>query len=976
MADTVRKLFGASLGAMTASLAMSGVAVVTFSTPALAQVASSGIRGDAEPQAQVTARNVNSGFTTSDVADAGGDYALQGLQPGTYDVTTTVNGQSTTRRVRVLVGQTAYLSLTAQEESEIVVVARRLDDATTSEVGTNVTREQIEGLPQPTRNFINFAALAPGVRTNTESSGEVTFSAGGQTPISVNVFIDGQSQKAQIIDGGIAGQDDSRGNPFPQLGIQEFRVLTQNFSAEYDAAGSAIITSVTRSGTNDFEAELFATYQPTEWVDYVRLGGSTAPDPETERRQYGFAIGGPIIQDRLHYFFTYEGRQDDKFTNVILGRPGYEAEFGQFQGTVAIPFEEDIFFGKLSWQPVNNQRVDFSVSYRDESDLRDVGGVDTAERATVLGFEDIKYNLRHDWQGAGGWSNVAQLDYLQTNYRNEAVNFTDFGQSFNQFRDADGVTPGFQFDINARDTVINLGGRGSRQDITQSSWSLRDDFSFPTIEAGGEHDIQIGGRVTWNNYDIVKDLDRNPFFFFDVDARPEIIGTSDIPLRVEIKSAVPDQDIDNTTYGVYIQDDWHITDRFELNLGLRWDYEDNAFNTDYRTTDEVRDLLAAYDANPGSIIFNSEDYINDGDREAFTGAWQPRLGFSWDVSPAGDESTVIFGGAGRYYDRIPYNFAYEEESSLSEFRTAINFSLDGSIPGTVAWDDAYFTAEGLQPLLDANQGQREVFLVADEIEPPVTDQFNLGIRQRLGEWRAALTLAHANTENTFSWNIGNLGPPPDGRFNGLTPTALGFPQFTNLIFYSNHNGHREFDAMYITLDRPFTEENGWGASLSYTLSRATQNGSNDQGPGAFLFDFRSTEDSPDYPSPNDERHRLVASGIVALPWDVRLSGLLTLGSGRPDFQFNPFAVNGARQNGDDFLFFGDTFVFQQLDLRLAKEFELGDGHSMELYFDVINATNHGNTTSFVNDFAASDYGEPRNQIVQGRSFQVGARARW
>src|SRR5690606_4315338 len=133
--------------------------------------------------------------------------------------------------------------------------ARRLDDPTTPEVGTNVTREQIEGLPQLTRNFINYAALAPGVRTTSESTGEVTFSGVGQNPMSVNVFIDGQSQKAQIIDGGVSGQDDSRGNPFPQLAIQEFRVLTQNFGAQYDTASSSVISSVTRSGGNEFEAE-------------------------------------------------------------------------------------------------------------------------------------------------------------------------------------------------------------------------------------------------------------------------------------------------------------------------------------------------------------------------------------------------------------------------------------------------------------------------------------------------------------------------------------------------------------------------------------------------------------------------------------------------------------------------------------------------------------------------------------------------
>src|SRR5215470_9232996 len=158
-----RSLAGASIGAIAAMLVASA---------AHAQIAGSGIHGEAQPNAQVSARNVDTGFTTTDTADADGEYSLQGLQPGTYEVTSTSGGETVTRRVRVLVGQTPFLSLgSADEEGEIVVTGRRLDDPTTSEVGTNVTREQIEGLPQVTRNFVNFAGLAPGVRTNQEATG-------------------------------------------------------------------------------------------------------------------------------------------------------------------------------------------------------------------------------------------------------------------------------------------------------------------------------------------------------------------------------------------------------------------------------------------------------------------------------------------------------------------------------------------------------------------------------------------------------------------------------------------------------------------------------------------------------------------------------------------------------------------------------------------------------------------------------------
>jgi Carboxypeptidase regulatory-like domain len=100
--NQMRTLIGATVSGMAMSLAMMG--------SAHAQVASSGIRGEASPNAQVVARNVDSGFTTSDTADAEGDFSLAGLQPGTYEVTVTANGETVTRRVRVLVGQTAALT--------------------------------------------------------------------------------------------------------------------------------------------------------------------------------------------------------------------------------------------------------------------------------------------------------------------------------------------------------------------------------------------------------------------------------------------------------------------------------------------------------------------------------------------------------------------------------------------------------------------------------------------------------------------------------------------------------------------------------------------------------------------------------------------------------------------------------------------------------------------------------------------------
>ena len=423
-----RALAAASVLAISAGL--------TVATTASAQVTGATLRGsvtdgsEIESGAEVVARDTASGFVTRGRTNASGTYVISGLRPGSYEVTvTTSDGETASDVVIIGVGQVGELDLTVSDAvvtgsriraedastvGDIVVVGRRLVEVRTPENATNVTTQQIQTLPQINRNFLNFAGLAPGVRTSLDEN-EQTITAGGQRAESVNAFIDGASLKSNVIAGGIIGQDDSRGNPFPQAGIQEFRVVSQNFKAEYEQASSAIITAVTRSGTNEFTGEVFGQYRDQSFVEqdvFSRRRGDE--QPELEVQQYGFALGGPIIRDRLHFFGTYERKEENRANVVNLGRqdPRFVNQFGQFIGTFAAPFEEDLFFGKLSWQPAEGHLVDWSVTYRDETDLRDFGGADSFERANNLAQNTLTSNLRWQWQ-TDSFLNELAVDYRQ-----------------------------------------------------------------------------------------------------------------------------------------------------------------------------------------------------------------------------------------------------------------------------------------------------------------------------------------------------------------------------------------------------------------------------------------------------------------------------------------------------------------------------------------------------------------------------------
>ena len=235
------------------------VAALLVAPPALAQ-ASSSLRGTVAGAAAgttVTVTDVNTGQRISAQTNATGVYVIPGLRPGTYRVET---AGRPTQNVVVPVGLTITYDIPAAAPAgetpvedtpvggtDIVVTGTRQQEVRSATVSTSVSQVQIENLPQNDRNFLNFAALAPGVSVS-PSAGARRVQAGATSADNINVFIDGLSLKNPVNHGGVAGQNFSLGNPFPQSAIQEFKVDTQNFKAEYEQAGSAIITAVTKTG--------------------------------------------------------------------------------------------------------------------------------------------------------------------------------------------------------------------------------------------------------------------------------------------------------------------------------------------------------------------------------------------------------------------------------------------------------------------------------------------------------------------------------------------------------------------------------------------------------------------------------------------------------------------------------------------------------------------------------------------------------
>jgi Carboxypeptidase regulatory-like domain/TonB dependent receptor len=937
---------------------------------AMAQVSTATIQGTVSdatgvlPGATVTAREGQSGFTHETVSASDGTFTLPGLRPGRYQITVSVaQYKPQEKTVEVLVGQTVDVSFRITPdliyaESVAVVGDTRLLDTRTSEITTNVTEEQMRYLPQNTRNFLNFAALAPGVRVS-DNEFRKEFSAGALPSQNINVFIDGVSYKNDVIDGGVVGQDASRGSPFPQNAVQEFQVLTQNFKAEYEKAASAIITAITRSGGNRYTGEIFNFYQDKGLVEneaIVRdaqnlfVKGETTPKPTYERFQWGASLGGPIVKDRMQFFGSYEENRQDRAGTVIVGTvstapPSLVSRLRGYEGVFTSPFREKLLFGKLSLQPKLGQQAEVTYNWRNETDIRGFGGQGGSNSFETA--ENVKNRVD---SVQGKWQTV------QTRFLNEAyVSYQRY--RWNPRPENPGII-GENFE-----GLLRIGGRDTEQFIVQERVSLRDDFS-QFLKWRGSHTAKVGGIVSFLNYDVRKLFNSNPLFTYRGDI------SWDFPARANYGAGDPDLSARNYQLGLFAQDDWAITSRLTVNLGLRWDYESDMLNNDYVTPENVRDATA-------SFVDNARYFTDGDDRPPFYGGWQSRFGFSYDVTGRGQ--TVAFGGWGRYYDRVLYNSTLDERFRLQYAVRTFQFSRDGGIRDgvqTIVWDPSYLSVAGLESIIARGQAPNpEVFLIANDTRPPVSDQWSLGLRQTFRGIVTSVTYTGMRSRHLFTFIRGNRRP--DGT------CCLPVPGFSNILISDAEGREAWYDGLYVQVDRPYGVGGAkYGFSVTYTLGTAEQTGGD-----LFSLDFPTVADYPRFPTGSDERNRLVLTGIVRLPWDFLASTFITLGSGTP-YTIDDQSLGGGpnerqlmRNAGrpEQFAFiFPDAWAYRSVDVQVEKTFRFLNTNQFSLIFQGFNIFSYDNFSGyqgFIPTLPATNpnYGRPSSLVDPGRRLQFGVR---
>ena len=945
---------------------LAAAALLALALPATAQLSSATVRGSvtAEAKAQagatVTATNTATGQVTRTTSRADGSYVLIGLAPGSYKIDVMApgfGGQSQT--LTVLVGQTVDLDAAlsapgAAELNRVTVIGSQGADRKTSEVGTNITQKQIEALPQNSRNFLAFADIAPGVRFDVDpASGQGTLRGGAQNQDNINIFVDGIGQKNYILRGGASGSDSTRGNPFQQSAIAEYKVLSSNYKAEFDQVSSIAITAVTKSGTNEFHGDAFVERTGGNWTAYSPFE-KRAKDQGTdrlpyERYEYGFSLGGPIRQDVAHFFLAYEGkdigdtrtvlaRSQDQLTNV-LGKgivPGLLAQ----QGSFASKFKEQLLFGKIDLDINEQHRLEFTTRLRRENDrgFPEDRTLSVASQTKNRTNDETRLNLKHQWTGA------TTLNEVNLGYEDYRWNpRSDTSDPFIKYKGS-----GKNLLAGSSD-VLFVGGSPDAQDRRQKAWLLQDDLTWTgaaghTVKGGVKlKDVTFNLAGTPRSVDVIETVidNANGLPYYDAaSGNCTTVGgaASGAPARsvnetpaCRIDRALVPVTLDykNKQFGIYLQDDWAVTKQLELNLGVRWDYETNMLNNDYVTPADRVTALNQLDTRTGAPAgqtyaqsiakggVNIGDYLADGSsRKAFKGAIQPRIGFSYDVS--GDRDAVVFGGVGRAYDRAIANHALDE--------TQKNLQAGG-----------------------------EIWLIKNDYKMPYTDQFSAGLRKGLGAWNGEVGASHQRGHNQFNWFVGNRDPQGGyGDKPPIDPLFGGPPGYGTLIL-GDFVTQTKTSSLYFKLEKPYTRSSGWAVAATYTYSdgQTTHREWNDE---IFNFTYGKPGQGGYHPSVNVERHRFVATGLTdgLLPWGLQMSGKVTLGSGLP---YRIVDCSTGFSNCTTVK--GDATTFRQVDLGISKDVSFAAGR-FTLRADVLNLLNTTNYGGYGNN--AGGPGNPQNYL--------------
>jgi hypothetical protein len=911
-------------------------------------------QGGVLPGVTLNVRNVDTGTLRNTVSDADGRYRVAGLQPGRYELRAELPGFATVevKDITLTIGleyqRDFTLTVESLQESVTVTGETPIVETTQTKVGATVTQQQIDLLPVEGRAAPTLSLLLPGTSTDNVRAKRpnANVGSGGMGVNATNYLVDGMSNM-------ISRAGDARDN-IPQAAIQEFNVILSQPPAEYGGRSGGVVSVQTKSGTNRFGGEAFEYFRHKDlnrMDEFQQALHDTAgtPKPNYRRDQNGVAFGGPIIKDRLHFFFTEEHTDEKTYFTVATGKPQF---YGSQEGTFLGGYGATGYFGRADWQINTQQNFFFRYFKQHSTTFSDgCGGTKSSFSCGDTGVPGWTYLGSHTWVVSPKVLNELTGMYAQS-YNSSVLTpkapsqyntgnlFTDGSQVYNFPSFSWGFKPGTQFK-----SIY----RWVRDTMSVSSGTHTFKFGggaaiLPTIMSGSQN----AGTWTFGTDQFFNPGDPN-FKFSQLTNATQFTATF---------PRVPFNNLSHT-YEAFAQDEWKPLRGLTLNLGARYDIQTQIWNENF-TMDRYPRVL------PYVVFKGRGDHNNVA----------PRLGFAWDVRH--DAKSVVRGGYGVIYTNIQNGWFDGEETALLQSSVTIR---------NPSYPDPY---QGRDPFSFVSTAPPNITVAANNNVNPPARTMSGGFSQQVAQ-NTSINVDAVFTKTTdFPVAIQVNEPDPVTK-------AVPLPAWGH-IAQITPAGTFNYKALLVRFDKRFSHRTQY--TFSYTLGKQDNNYSG--GAGGTSGGTRTDNLHPEYdqgPANNDRRQNFVASGAVLLPKDVNLGVVWTLRSSLPfsalagrdlnnDGANTDYVPGTTRDQGNRGLNMAlvnawrasnalapiagsiDSTRYNRFDVRVAKQIPVGAGRRVELIgqlFNVFGVDNLGGIgTTYVTNSLSDSFGKvltalPRQQ---------------
>lgn len=906
------------------------------------------------PGASVTVRNVSLGLTRTTVTDNEGRYIFAALPPtGQYEISVELSGFASERKVGLTFEANTsavidfVLKVGTLEEKITVTAQAPLVSTTKSEISNVIDEKRVAELPLNGRNFFEYVRLTPGAVRVGSGSGNLTLNGQGRRQLTI--LADGvtnQLREIRTLSGDLAGGNGT----FSLDVVKEVQVITNAFSAEFGRSPSGVINVITRSGTNELHGSGFFYLRPGKLDAKNAL---TRRNRELNRQQWGLVLGGPIVRDKTHFLYNYEGTNEEQkgatITSILEPQPNRLVE---------IPFNEFKMMGKIDHQLTPSNLIEGRYNIlRSTARNQGIGGLNTSERAftAIDNFQSLVLSaisvispravneLRFAWT-------KGTVDFFQPIVgRKLPPDFSRVGPAVNR-AGVGNTGPNPAFPQNLRETGL--------QWIEKVSHTI------------GRHNLKYGGDIQsyfrfvtfFNNFvGTYTFAPGTPFPFNPNDPRT-------FPRSYSQSFGQSGLNFDELLLALFVQDDFNAAPGLTFNLGLRYEYE--------------------------TLMRDAQNFA-------------PRFGFAWD--PWGKGKSVIRGSYGIFFATIESSLINRESNFGPEGIVTI-FLVPGDPLFPVFPNRFASLPQG------ANIIRNEVFIpivrglskkdfprsVGDKFGGlrvnPYSQQANLSIQTALGN-DLALSIGYTMVRGLKLHRTRDLNAPPffavgPGRTRSLAqadaqrpfgvpsrvpgPLGIDFGGFRRLLI--QESGDQSFyHAMRLSVTKRFSRNFSFEAH--YTLSKAISDSDNFREADSLHVDPSNLKLDRGL-SDQDRRHNFIAYGIWELPFGFRLGGIFSAVSGFPYSGLVGFDANGDGGPRDRPGALGrNTFRSRgsvNFDANLTKVIRIAEGHQLEARVELFNLGNNVNVTAVDQSIGldvnnpASNFGRP-TAVAPAREFQFSLR---